>query len=92
MVVTYNEVKEEFEKHNCKLLMTEEEFNLKKRRTNENYKYIASCKCNHEIRFTNFKYGLQGRNCPKHSHLKQSIDNKEKYKLNPILPSDLEKY
>jgi len=89
-MVTYNEVKEEFEKHNCKLLMTEDEFNLKKRYVKEKYKYIASCGDNHEIIFSNFKYGLLGRNCPKHSNLKKSIDNKEKYKLKPVLNHELE--
>jgi len=52
-MVLFNEVKEEFEKHNCKLLMTEEEFNQKTRTTKEKYKYTASCGDNHEIIFQN---------------------------------------
>ena len=55
MVLSYNDVKTEFDKHNCILLMSEEEFNqLLRRRTNEKYKYTASCKHNHEIRFSDF--------------------------------------
>jgi hypothetical protein len=71
--------------------MTEEEFNLKDSRTiMENYNYTASCGHNHEIRLYYFKYRLSGVNCPQCVNLKQSIDKIEKYKLNPILPSDLE--
>ena len=44
MVLSYDDVKYEFEKNNCKLLMTEDEFKQKPRRTtNEKYEYIASC-------------------------------------------------
>ena len=89
-MVKYNEVKETFEKHNCKLLMTEEKFNQKNRTVSEKYKYIASCGDNHEVSFDIFKNKLSGVICPKCSFLKQSIDKIEKYKLNPVLSNDLE--
>ena len=89
-MVKYNEVKNTFKEHNCKLLMTEEEFNLKPRKTNEKYPYIASCGDNNEICFHNFKHNSQGLKCPKCVNLKKSIDKKEKYKLNPVLTNDLE--
>ncbi len=89
-MVKYNDVKEKFEEHNCKLLMTEDEFNLKSRIIHENYPYIASCGHNHEVNFHNFKGRLTGVKCPECVNLKQSIDNKEKYKLNPILSQELE--
>jgi len=91
-MVTFNEVKEEFEKHNCKLLMTEDEFNQKPRYVKEKYPYIASCNDNHnhEVYFNNFKNRLTGIECPKCVNMKKSIDNKEKYKLNPVLSHELE--
>ena len=92
MVLSYNEVKETFENQNCELSMTEEEFNLKKpRKVNEKYKYIASCKHNHEVCFERFKNRSQGIICPKCVRLKISINQIEKYKLNPLLSNfDLE--
>ena len=89
-MVKYNEVKETFEKHKCQLLMTEEEFNQKKRYVREKYKYIASCGDKHEVYFHHFKKKLSGGKCPKCVNLKLSIDKKEKYKLNPISMNDLE--
>jgi len=80
-MVLFNEVKEEFEKHNCKLLMTEEEFNIKPRITNEKYNYTASCGHNHIINFTDFKRKQNDKICPKCSKEKQSINQiKLKYK------------
>ena len=89
-MVKYNEVKEKFEEHRCKLLITEEEFNQKKRYVSEKYKYIASCGDQNEICFNHFKYRLQGVKCPKCVNLESSINQKEKYKLNPVLNQDLE--
>ena len=85
----YIDVKTEFEKHNCVLLMSEEEFNTTPRIAHERYEYTASCGHNHIIRYDHFK-DSQGLNCPNCSYIKQSIDNIKKYKLNPILPGDLE--
>jgi len=89
-MVTFNEVKNTFEEHNCKLLMTEEEFNLKKRYVKENYPYIASCTHNHIVSLHNFKQTLSGLKCPNCVHSESSINKKESFKLNPVLPSDLE--
>ena len=89
-MVKYNELNETFKKHNCQLLMTKEEFNLKPRKVFEIYKYIASCGHNHEVNFHNFKCRSTGVICPDCSYIKQSIDNIEKYKLNPILSQGLE--
>ena len=89
-MVTYNEVKEKFEEHRCKLLMTEEEFNQKPRITHEKYPYIASCTHNHEVLFDNFKGRSTGVKCPKCVNLKKSIDKIEKYRLNPVLSQGLE--
>lgn len=90
-MVKFNEVKAEFKKHKCELLMTEEEFNQKKSRiTTEKYPYTASCGHQHEVSFNNFKSKSQGRKCPKCVHLNSSKDQIEKYILNPVLPSDLE--
>ena len=89
-MVKYNEVKETFEKHNCQLLMSEEEFNLKPRKVFEIYKYIASCQHNHEVNFHNFKGRSTGVFCPNCVYLKISKDNIEKYVLNPISTHDLE--
>jgi hypothetical protein len=85
-------VKEIFEKHGCKLLMPEDEFNLKPRKVKEKYKYIAQCKHNHEVWFAHFKQKLQGLICPKCSTMNASNNKKEKYRLNPILMNDLEYY
>jgi len=89
-MVKYNEVKIEFEKHGCKLSMTEEEFNIKPRIIHENYPYIAKCTHKHEVCFNNFRNRLTGVECPDCVKLKQSIDKKEKYKNNPILSQGLE--
>ena len=89
-MVKYNEVNEKFKEYNCQLFMTEKEFNKKPRIIQEKYPYIASCGHNHEIYFNHFKHRSQGVKCPKCVHLESSINQKEKYKLNPVLPSDLE--
>jgi len=86
----YKDVKEEFEKHKCCLLMTEEEFNQTPRIAREYYKYTAQCGHNTEVRYDHFKYSLQGLICLNCSHIKQSIDNKEKYRFNPLLNQELE--
>ena len=88
--IKYIEIKKEFEKHNCILLMTEEEFNQESRTVSEKYKYTASCKHQHEIMFKHFKDDSQGRICPDCSNIKKSVDKIEQYKLNPVLPNELE--
>lgn len=40
-MVLFNEVKKTFKKHECILLMTEEEFNLNPRKNKDKYKYTA---------------------------------------------------
>jgi hypothetical protein len=89
-MVLFNEVKKTFKKHGCILLMTEEEFNLTPRKVSENYKYTAQCGHNHEVWFERFKNHESGLTCPDCVHKKDSINKIEQYKLNPILPSDLE--
>ena len=77
MVVTYNEVKTTFEERGCKLLMTEDEFNLKPRKVKEKYKYIASYTHEHKVLFHSFKRTLS-RDCPKFRkrlELKGKIEN-----------------
>ena len=88
--IKYNDMKEEFEKHNCELLMTEEEFDLKPRKISEKYNYTASCGHNNEVRFGAFKYNSSGIICPNCVLLQDSIIKKEKYRLNPVLSNDLE--
>ena len=88
-MVKYNDVNDKFKEHGCILLMTEEVFNMEKRSVMEKYKYTAQCSHTNEICFSNFKYKSSGFICPDCSYIKQSIDNKEKYKLNPILSTDL---
>ena len=89
-MVTYNEVKETFKKHGCELLMSEEDFNLEPRKAHDKYKYTASCKHNHEVCFTDFKRRQSGLTCPKCSYTRQSIEQKESSKINPLLRQDLE--
>lgn len=43
MLYRFFEVKKIFEEKGCKLDMTEEEFDSKKRTKTQKYKYIASC-------------------------------------------------
>ena len=65
-MVTYSDIKEIFENKNCKLDMTEEEFNEKKRYKTEKYKYIASCGHSNEVWlnvFLNRNTGVKCRNC-----------------------------
>ena len=89
-MVKYNVVDAIFKKHKCTLLMSEEEFNLKKRFVKEKYKYIASCGHHHEKLLDTFKHRSQGVNCPKCVLLKQSINQTEKCKLNPLSNLNLE--
>ena len=56
----------------------------------EKFPYIASCGDNNEICFNHFKYRLQGVKCPKCVNLESSINQIEKYKLNPVLNQELE--
>ena len=89
-MVSFNDVNDKFKEHGCILLMTEEDFNLESRKTTDKYNYTAQCGHNNEIRFNDFKSKSQGVNCPKCVNLKHSINQKEKYRLNPILKHDLE--
>ena len=89
-MVTFNDVKEKFEEHKCQLLMTEDEFNLKPRTTQEKYPYIASCGHNHNVWFHIFKMRLTGVFCPKCVILRDAINQKEKCKLNPLSNLNLE--
>ena len=90
-MVSFNDVKAEFVKHGCILLMSEEEFNIKKSRTTkEKYKYTAQCNHNNEICFHNFKHLSQGINCLTCVNLEKSINQKEKYRLNPLLSHEME--
>ena len=89
-MVKYNYVKEIFVKHNCELLMSEEEFNLEPRKSHDKYKYIAQCKHNHEVCFSDFKNKSRGLTCPECSYTRQSIEQKERSKINPLLRQDLE--
>ena len=89
-MVKYNDVKKEFVKHKCELLMSEEEFNLEPRKVKEKYNYTASCGHYNEVRFDAFKYYESGIICPDCVHLENSINQKEKYRLNPVSTHDLE--
>ena len=90
-MVKYNEVKEKFKEHGCQLLMTEEEFNQKKRIINEKYKYTAKCGHNHEVWFYNVNRLIPtSLFCPKCSNMNHSKNQKEKYRLNPVSTNELE--
>ena len=89
-MVNFIDVKEKFKEHGCELLMTEDEFNTKTRSTTEKYEYTASCGHKHNVWFHVFKNRQTGVICPKCVILKDAINQKEKYKLNPILNIDLE--
>lgn len=64
----YDNVIEEFNKRNCKLLTTNIEYNeIIKNKKSNNYKlnYIASCGHNHNVFFNVFKSRNTGIICPK---------------------------
>ena len=89
MVLSFNDVNDKFKEHGCILIMSEDEYNQKKSK-NYKYKYIASCTHNNEICFSDFKNKLSGLKCPKCVNYESSINQIEKYKLNPVSPNDLE--
>jgi hypothetical protein len=65
MTKSYENVFEEFNKRNCKLLVSEEEFNqLKKGCKQLKLNYIASCGHNHNVFYNVFKSRNTGVICP----------------------------
>jgi hypothetical protein len=89
-MVNWKEIKDTFEKHNCKFLISEDEFNKTKHSTVEKYKYIASCGHENEVWFNVFQSRLTGVNCPNCVHKKNAEQQKEKSKTDPNSTFNLE--
>ena len=87
MTNVYDNVVEEFNKRNCKLLNTKEEyFEILKNSFKCNYKlnYTASCGHNHIVFYNVFKSRGTGIKCPSCVNKKTCHDNKEKMINNEI--------
>jgi hypothetical protein len=80
---TYQDVVQCFEKENCKLLTTEDEYkNINKR--HQNYRYIASCGHEHNVFFCVFLSRKTGVICPKCVTVRNATRIKEKIKGDKI--------
>lgn len=88
-MVKYKEVKEEFEKQNCQLLLTEEEFGYS-RSVISKFRYIASCGHEHEVWLNVFKNRGTGIKCPKCKHVENTKTAKEKLQNNKNMNLELE--
>lgn len=80
-MVIFQEVFDAFKEKKCRLLMSEEEFNEIKRKSKEKYKYISSCGHEHEVYFHVFKHRDTGVICPTCIYKQDSINQKEKSKI-----------
>jgi len=89
-MVNYLTVKNAFEKEKCKLLMSEEEFNLKPRKVTEKYKYVASCNHEHEAWFNVFTSRKTGVICSKCVILRDTTNQLKKCKITPLHNLELE--
>ena len=86
MVNTYENVIEEFNKQNCKLLTTKEEYIDILKNTKKVYRlnYIASCGHTHIVFYNVFKSRGTGIVCPSCKNKKIGDDKKEKMKNNEM--------
>ena len=86
MVNTYENVIEEFNKQNCKLLTTKEEYIDILKNTKKVYRlnYIASCGHTHIVFYNVFKSRGTGVICPSCKNKKIGDDKKEKMKNNKM--------
>lgn len=86
MVNIYENVIEEFNKQNCKLLTTKEEYIDILKNTKNVYRlnYIASCGHTHIVFFNVFKSRGTGIVCPSCKNKKIGYDKKEKMKNNEM--------
>jgi hypothetical protein len=86
MVNIYENVIEEFNKQNCKLLTTKEEYIDILKNTNKVYRlhYIASCGHTHIVFYNVFKSRGTGIVCPSCKNKKIGYDKKEKMKNNEM--------
>ena len=76
-MVSFKEVNDSFAEKECKLLISEEEFNKTSHSTTEKYKYIASCGHEHSVWFNVFKSRNTGVVCPACKNKKIGDDKKE---------------
>ena len=86
MVNIYENVIEEFNKQNCKLLTTQEEYIdiLKNKKNVYRLNYIASCGHTHIVFYNVFKSRGTGIVCPSCKNKKIGYDKKEKMKNNEM--------
>ena len=86
MVNIYENVIEEFNKQNCKLLTTQEEYIdiLKNKKNVYRLNYIASCGHTHIVFYNVFKSRGTGIVCPSCKNKKIGDDKKEKMKNNEM--------
>jgi hypothetical protein len=84
MANNYENVVEEFNKRNCKLIVTKEDYNEIIRKTKKNYKlnYIASCGHEHNVFYNVFKSRNTGIICPNCKNKEISKKIKEKINTN----------
>lgn len=85
MTTSYENVIEEFNKRNCKLLILEEEFNqLKKGSKQLKLNYIASCGHNHKVFYNVFKSRNTGVICPSCKNKEIGKNMKDKIQNNEL--------
>jgi len=86
MANVYENVVEEFNKRNCKLLLSKEEYNEIIANSKKNYKlnYIASCGHNHIVFYNVFKSRNTGVICPNCKNKEIGKNIKEKMKNNEV--------
>lgn len=85
MTKSYENVVEEFNKRNCKLLVLEEEFNqLKKGSKQLKLNYIASCGHNHNVFYNVFKSRNTGVICPSCKNKEIGKNMKDKIQNNEL--------
>ena len=89
-MVSFKEVNDSFAEKECKLLISEEEFNKTSHSTTEKYKYIASCGHEHSVWFNVFKSRNTGVKCPKCVTNAFAKIAKENSKIDPIKTLNLE--
>lgn len=84
MANIYENILEEFNKRNCKLLTTKDEHNELIKQKHYRLNYIASCGHNHIVFFNVFKSRNTGVVCPACKNKKIGDDKKEKIKNGDI--------
>jgi hypothetical protein len=78
-IPSYDIIVKKFEEKNCKVTMTNEEFNLHYKNNKCKIKYIASCGHENIVSYKNFVSLNQGLSCPKCVNLNSGLKLKKLY-------------